>query len=500
MVKNSKNKFITITCIIAATATALLVAAIIVTDWVNYSTSDTSASRSGIFRSCSGSTCTAYSPLSPNVSTHAGCFRSAGDMIDRFNAVAGTILSGSGIAFIVVIALCVQISGRTVISPAGHNWISFFFALGSIVSLIGVIIYGATMSNWIGCGTDVCAPYNVPGATTSCNIGFSYIFTVVGTILFCLCALVVVIYTRYPHIIFPSGDVLLLVSIVAVLAIVLNVVGVATDSWLVIVPNNYYWGVWRQCTVSDCQSYPTTQGTIVAPNSAMCTHSGEEIKGRLTAIAVLLIFSAAGLFLVFLVFFLAHFVTSPLLMFRRSRKLLLMGFITLVLATQVTVLVLWDNNVNTWYLCGTRICDFYTGSCAFGISYGFNLTSICLTGFLLVFHIFEFNDWCCFEERFASGRQTFSIAKVLRDAKKRAKEESGEGSSPQEPTAQQAGEEASIALPEGNWEYDSVSGFYWCEELYLFYDPDSRQYYDPHSDQWINTEAQAARMAARDRE
>jgi hypothetical protein len=485
MVKNSKNKFITVTSMVAAVSAAFLIAAIISTDWVNYSTTDAPSVRSGIFQRCTGSSCVKYSPLQPNVATRSNCFRSAGDLMDRYSTVAGTILSGSGIVFVLVLIISLQLFGCTSISPAGHKWVSFFFCVAAAVSLIGVVLYGATMTNWIGCGEDVCARYDVPGATTSCSVGFSYIFTVVGTILFCLCALIVMVYTRFPEIIYPSGDVLFLVSLVALVATTLNIVGVATDNWLVITPNNYFWGLWKQCSVSQCTTYPT-EGTIVAPHNNQCTHDGSEIRGRMVAMAVLAIFSASGMFLIFFVFFVAHFVRSPLLMFRRSRKLMLMVFMLIVLAAQVTVLVIWDNTTNSWYLCGTRLCDYYSGSCSFGISYGFNLTSICLTAFLFIFHVFEFNDWCCFEERFASGRQTFSVGKYLRDAKK------NKGKEPTNPASQQeqedADEEMEIVLPPGNWEYDSVSGFYWCEELYLFYDPDSRQYYDPQTDQWINTE------------
>ncbi|CUG76234.1 membrane-associated protein, putative [Bodo saltans] len=520
MPPNSKSKFVGVSIFVTFVILCLLVAAIGTPSWKTYSTGSNDETRWGLFSMCTGSTCTKIKDIGVSqVSfTDATCTRDRNDIVDRMNATAGLIIAALVLTFLAAIPQALHAIGVTTISKQSHARVGYVLILATALSFTGVVVYGGTTSNWLGCGRDVCDVYD--SSSTSCGIGYSYIFTIVGTALLALTTLLVLGYTYRPNILHPSGDVVFGVTFVSLIAIVLMAIGVGTKQWHIIVPNYIGNGLFEACTPQTCahNQYSSTQVTTTTG----CVRELKDMANYNVTAATFLI-GAATIMAVFFIMFAALFLTDkPLILFTRTKKWVVIGFIVFAEVLQLTAFLLQENMYDSWLFCGTSFCSQFSGFCTFGMSYGFVITSIVLTAMLAVMHYFELHDWCCFHERFASGRHNFTFKEALETITERTPRKplgsmSRRPAPPVPPTATAQAAAGShepnnnntdvgpssaldntVALPPGDWEYDSVSGYYWCDQIYLFYDPETRQYYDPSTDQWINTEggATSATVAA----
>ena len=476
MPNNPKQKVMVLSAMLSVLVTAFLIASVAAPDWVVYSSSSDVGKFQGLFNWCKGNVCQANNfqaaGSSPLLASPLSCQRAGNEVSDRFQATAALIICGVICAGLVLLCQVAQYAGME-FSEKFVSGIAWMTVSSFVLVLIGVAVFGGTVNSWWNCGTDFCQQFS--GSETSCGIGFSYIFCVVAAIILLAAAIVNVLNAKLPHILFPTADIVLMVLLLEILAIVLAVVGLATNHWQEVVIQYQRFGLFQNCTGNSCatSTYPLSFTT-----RPLCSVTGTTLTARLNAASAFLILGLTLSALLGVFFVLVHLkFSTKFLLTRRKKKFTLCAVLT-CLGSQVLGLILATNVTDSYYYCGVTWCTFNSGFCHQGLSFGFCVTSIGLTALMLLLQLFEFNEWCCFQERFASGRQTFSIMKVLRGTKAR-------GAKNAEPTEEEAEDDGAVELPAGQWDYDSLSGFYWSEELYLFYDPVTQQFYDPNKDEWF---------------
>ncbi len=465
--------------ILSLMCSVFLIASIASPNWIVYSNNNNNGQVRGLFKYCQGSACQSnrFSANGQDVFGSLQCTRNGNEVNDRFRTTAACVICGAAIVFIVFLFQFFQITGLARLSDAAHMWLAWSNIVSFIAVLIGVAVFGGTINSWWNCGSDYCQAYQ--GTETKCGVGFGFVFCIVscGTLL--MCAILVMLYTKFPHVMYPTADIVLMVALLEITSIALIAAGTASPNWIEVVPSYRTMGLFQNCTSQACEglSFPLTLVTSNVNVTDKCTINGTSLQGRFSAAAAFLIFAAILSAVLTFFFFLVHLKVSTALLLTKKKKQMVLVSIAVTLLCQVIGTAIAMNTVNSYYFCGSTFCSVHNGYCQPGVSFGLVMASIALTFFIFLIQFFEFNEWCCFQERFASGRQPFSIMKVLRGTKAR-------GSSSAEP-AEEAEEEAAVELPAGQWDYDSLSGFYWSEELYLFYDPVTQQFYDPNKDEWF---------------
>jgi hypothetical protein len=472
-----------LSAVIGVISTALIIAAIVSPNWVMYSSGEQDGNFQGLFVSCVGEACTTnqFAANGQGPFGNFGCNRNGAELNDRFNATAALLIVGVILTFAVMVFQFVQIVGLARISDSGHMWLAWTLVLAFVLTMIGVAIFGGTVNSWWNCGSDFCEPYQ--STSTGCGVGYSFVFATVGSGTLLVAALLVMVYTKFPHVMYPTADIVLFVALLEIFSVVTLCVGIATPQWQVVVPVYQSIGLFETCSSSSCSVslYPTTINT-----RTNCNVNGTALQARYAVAAAFLIFAGVISLVLTIIFFLAHF-KVPRMMFTSGKKKAIIASIVSSIAAMMIAIIVAANAIESFYFCGISYCTAYTGYCSWGPGFGCAVAAICLEGFLLAMHWFEYKDWCCFQERFASGRQAFSIRKVLEGTRKK---------NPAPVTAVEPLEEA-VTLPTGQWDYDSVSGFYWSEELYLFYDPTTQQFYDPNKDEWFTQDARTAALLRR---
>ena len=202
-----------------------------------------------------------------------------------------------------------------------------------------------------------------------------------------------------------------------IFTIVMTAIGLSSPEWVIVVYNYASVGIFQNCTATQCSS--PDRPTIAYTRSTSCQITDTAMSSRLSASAAMLILAAIVMVVVFVLFLLAYLRLLGRMAFTGVRKRILIALLVMALVAQIIGFVLVTNIVDTFYFCGVSFCDTYTGFCRPGTSFGLALASIILTALLLGLHWFELKDWCCFEERFASGRQQFRFLKVLQGTKAR---------------------------------------------------------------------------------
>jgi hypothetical protein len=475
MPNNPKQKVMIVCAVLAALTSIFLIASVAAPDWIVYSSNFDIGTFQGLFRWCKGDVCFSnnfqVTGSSPLLASPLKCGRTGNEVADRFQATAAMIICGVITASIVLLCQLGVYFGLDLSEKfiSGVAWLS---AVAFLFLLVGVAVFGGTVNSWWNCGSDFCQQF--AGTETHCGIGFSFIFCIVAVGILLAVAIVNVMNAKLPHILSPTADIVLMVILLQILGIVLAIVGLTTDHWQEVVIQHKRFGLFQNCTASTCEtsSYPLTFTTLPG-----CNVTGTTLTSRLYASSAFLVIGLSISFVMAVFFVLVHLKISTKFLLTRAMKKKMLAAVVGCICSQVLGLILVTNVTDSFFYCGTSFCEFNRGFCHQGISFGLCVTSIGLTGLMLMLLLFEFNEWCCFQERFVSGRQKFSIMKVLRGTKAR-------GSSSAEP-AEEAEEEAAVELPAGQWDYDSLSGFYWSEELYLFYDPVTQQFYDPNKDEWF---------------
>lgn len=494
MVHNAKQKFLAVSCVLSFAVVGMIIGAIATPSWVTYSLQDDEPQYQGLFKACRNGECSnnQFAADGQGLLGNLGCKQSGSELQDRFSTTAGTLIAAAAIAFVVVAFQFFHITRLAKLSQAAHMWLFWALILAFVSSLVGIAVFGGTVNSWWNCGSDYCQPYK--STSGRCGVGYGYVFSIVACAVLLLSAVVVVTFTKFPHIMFPTNDVVLLAVLLEAFAIVLISIGVSSPEWVVVIYNYGSLGLFQDCTAWSCSAIdlPTTIST-----RTNCQITGSSVTSRLSAAAALMIVAAVITAVLAVLFAIAHLRISTKLFITNTKKRVTMVFIALAFILQTVAIVLATNVVDSYYYCGVSFCTEYSGFCRPGVAFGLAIGSVSVTGLLFVVHVFEFNSWCCFQERFASGRQSFSVWKVLRGTKDDSTEPTATaapGATPKNaPTVQKVVDENTIQLPSGQWDYDTVSGFYWSEELYLFFDPVTQQFYDPNKDEWF---AQDRRTAA----
>jgi hypothetical protein len=272
-----------------------------------------------------------------------------------------------------------------------------------------------------------------------------------------------------------------MVALLEIFSVVMLSVGVGTPHWQEVIPTYRKQGLFQNCSSSSCtgNDYP-----LQIPTRTGCVLTGTDLQGRYAASAAFLILAAIISLILMFVFALVELKVSSSFMLTRGKKRAVITALVLSLCAQVIGIVIATNVQDSFYFCGISYCEHFNGYCHPGVAFGFCIAAIGVTFLQLLLIFFEYHEWCCFQERFASGRQSFSIRKVLQGTKRRQQTDPIEQSA--EPV------EEPVHLPAGQWDYDSVSGFYWSEELYLFFDPSTQQFYDPNKDEWFTQDRRTA--------
>lgn len=496
MVHNARQKFLVTTFGVAALIAALIIAAIAVPNWVMYSSGGDLPITQGLFKACQNGVCfdSTFTADGRGVLGNIRCVRNAGELEDRFRTTAATLIISIILVFVVLCYQFVHITGIANISEAKNMWLAWTMFFAFVSSLIGVALFGGTINSWWNCGVDICQSYKQAG--TFCGAGYAYVFTIAGCAACLFCVVFITTYAKFPHVLYPTTDMLLAVMFFEIFSIVMTSIGLASSEWVVVVYNYASVGIFQNCTATQCTS--PERPTISYTRTTSCAITDTAMSSRMSASAAMLILAAIVMVVIFVLFLLSYLRLLGRMTFTGVRKRVLIALLVISLVAQVIGFVLMTNIIDTFYFCGVSFCDTYTGFCRPGTSFGLTLASIVLSILLLGLHWFELKDWCCFEERFASGRQAFSFLKVLQGTKARRPgvaepTDGADGSMSGSPTRDQNNPNNNSAgnnngtntqLPSGQWDFDTASGFYWSEELYLFYDPATMQYYDPNKDEW----------------
>ena len=479
MVHNARQKVMVLSSILSIVCTAFIIASIASPNWMVFSNQNNNGQFRGLFQYCQGSVCSDnnFSPNGQDVFGSLQCTRNGSELSDRFRTTAACVLAGAAIVFIVFVFQFFQIVGLARLSDTAHMWLAWSNIAAFLVVLVGVAIFGGTFNSWWNCGSDFCQAYQ--GTETKCGVAFGYFFCIVACSTLLLAAVLVMLYTKFPQVMYPTADIILMVGMLEIFSIALISIGTASVSWVEIVPAYRTIGLFQNCTSSQCDviNFPLSLVTTTVNTTNACTINGTSFQSRFSAAAAFLIFAAVLSAVLTIFFFLVHMKVSTKLLLTRKKKQAVLVAIGVNGVAQIIGMSIAMNTINSYYFCGSSFCSVYNGYCHPGVSFGLIVASIGLTFFIFLLQLFEFNEWCCFQERFASGRQTFSIMKVLRGNKKPAKSA--------EPAEEEAEDDGAVELPAGQWDYDSLSGFYWSEELYLFYDPVTQQFYDPNKDEWF---------------
>ncbi|CUG76244.1 membrane-associated protein, putative [Bodo saltans] len=506
MVHNAKHKFLGLSSILSFLIVGLIIGAVAAPAWIAYSSQGDYPQYQGLFKNCRSNSCSSnqFDADGQGSTGSLGCKQSGSELQDRFTATAATLLGAAGIVAIVVLVQLGHVFRIGRLSQASHMWLFWGLILAFVSSLVGVAIFGGTVNSWWNCGSDFCQPYKSTG--TSCGVGYGYVFSIVGCGATFISAIIVLTFAKFPHVMFPTNDVVLAAVFLEIFAVVLIGVGVASTEWIVIITNYASTGLFQQCLAWSCNSIDLGQTLTTRTD---CDIVGSSVTTRLSASAAVLIVAAVILAVFGVLFTLAHLRISTKLFITNTKKRVTIGFIVLALILEVVGLILATNVFDSYYFCGISFCTNYAGYCREGTAFGLCLGALILTVLLVILHVFEFNACCCFQERFASGRQSFSVWKVLRASKLEGAAGTAEPSSSSTaggahppgtksqrnsaPTeAKEPIDDNTIQLPSGQWDYDSVSGFYWSEELYLFFDPVTQQFYDPNKDEWFTQDRRTA--------
>lgn len=490
MVHNAKQKFFLLSCLTCLTSVGLLIGAVATPSWVSYTRTTTlSPLYQGLFKTCQFGSCDSTNGALALSVLKPACSPDPAGLQDRLTVTAGTVLAAAALTGVVVLFQIVHIVRAAKLSEANHMWLAWTLIVAFVSGLIGISVFGGTQNSWLGCGTEYCQAFRNTGS--SCGVGYGYIFTIVGVAVILLAATMVITFVKFPHILFPTNDVMGTAVLLEIFAVVLIGVGVRSPEWITVISDYSSIGLFQDCTAWSCTSKPSV-GDF--KTSTTCTINTTSMNSRFSATAALLIVAAVIELILAILFALSYFRISSKIFLSNTKKRVCITTIIVSLLLQIIGFVLTTNIIDSFYYCGMSFFDIYQGYCRWGIAFGLGLASICLTTLLLVAHFFEFNTWCCFQERFATGRQTFSILKVLRGTKEGPSTLGGQANTPgnqksKEPAADDDAEQP-VRLPSGQWEYDTVSGFYWSEEHYLFFDPSTQQYYDPNKDEWFAQERQ----------
>jgi hypothetical protein len=502
MVHNAKHKFLGLSSILSFLIVGLIIGAVAAPAWIAYSSEGDFPQYQGLFKNCRSNSCSAnqFDADGQGSTGSLGCKQNGADLQDRFTATAATLLGAAGMVALVVFIQLAHVSRIGRLSQASHMWLFWALILSFVSSLVGVAIFGGTVNSWWNCGSDFCQPYKSTG--TSCGVGYGYVFSIAGCGAIFISAMVVITYSKFPHVMFPTNDVVLAAVFLEIFAVVVIGVGIASPEWIVIVTNYASTGLFQQCLAWSCNSLDLGQTLTTRTD---CLIVGSSVTTRLSAAAAVLIVAAVIMAVFGVLFTLAHLRISTKLFITNTKKRVTICFLGLALILEVVGIILATNVFDSYYFCGIGFCTNYSGYCREGTAFGLCLAALVLNVLLVILHVFEFNACCCFQERFASGRQSFSVWKVLRasklesDAATGTAEPSTAGAPPGKSQRNAAPTEAkepiddnTIQLPAGQWDYDSVSGFYWSEELYLFFDPVTQQFYDPNKDEWFTQDRRTA--------
>lgn len=368
---------------------AFIVAAVASSDWLSLSTSGASSVRWGLFQRCNGGVCNTWDSSSALVAITPTCNRQTNEIKDRMNAVAGLILTGDILLFVVALLLGILALGKLAASKTKSIVLLVLTCLSCVLKIVGVIVYGATFNSWLSCGHEFCSLYD--GTTSHCGIGYSYVFTVVSTILTGFLIAFMIVFMFMPTIVQATRGVLTLSALILLVAIVLSLIGIGTRSWVIVVPDYLHSGLFKACTTKDCRPYDMTgpDSDVQYTTRIGCTHTGKEKGGFMITSAVFLIFSALFFLIMVLVNLVLAFMRRPLLALPKAFQWVLIGITVLLLVLQLIAFLLQQNVYTSWEYCGRDICDQFTGYCEFGFSYGFIITTLVLTGVLVVSYVLE---------------------------------------------------------------------------------------------------------------
>ena len=489
-----RDKFLCISVLICVVSVGLIVAGLSSADWVSFNLAQEST-RLGLARSCTGATCTPVS-FAGNFSVATGCTKQGSDVKDRLDTTLGLIIIAIIIAFGCFLYQILAGTNCWKIGYKGNTYMSVVFFLTSAIVLISVAIFGGTFNSFIGCGEDYCSRFRQ--TTTWCGYGYSFVFVIVASVVLMVDAVIVLLYAQFPKVIYPSNDAILGASSLTLFAIILMIIGISTPNWIVLAPSNVRLGMYsscvglQQCTEINFDGDKTTRAT--------CTISGTVYKGRV-AVSTALLATGALINFILLVIYFFRMMNLIKKQWSKTAKKVTIFFVAISFGCQLVGIILFANTVNNYMFCGQTVCQA-TGdwSCGFGFSAGFVIVAVTITALLIFLHIAEHNDWLCFQSRYDSGVEKFNVqAAVLKKPPPvRVKPEK-----PKKTTIATQDENAPVdwgkdeppsapppVLPPGDWVFDPQSELYWGAEYNLFYDPPSRNYYDPATDNWIPAESE----------
>lgn len=477
-----RKNFVTLTLILTLLVVVSSVLAVGVPQWVTITPNSVSV---GLFKQCSNGDCNDIT-----YPVRVGC-RSGSEVRDRMSSSAAMLIIATILNAIVAICVFMDIVKCVRMTRYGRFWIFAFSLVAVGCSLITLSIVGDTFDRWLYCGTSFCDA-SFPGVT--CGQGYSYILAIVAailvfiiTVLYCFdtCRMVVDNLGRDTRTDANRTIFLYVTCLVLVASCVMNIIAVSTPEWYVAYQDRVTSGLFQNCVGSTCKAndYPDVEVTTITSGGQQCQRNLKDLKARLDATAAFLFIPIAVSLAIFVMFLLNKCGCIKLLM-TGCVKIFVVVLLWGVFVSQMLAVLIYGHTMDSWYYCGISYCEGTASmmgtslACNKGFAFGMAIVAVVASFLVAVMHLFELNDWACFSNRATAadpfGLKGSAIDNVMSGV---------DGSAAVSARYTSDGKR----IPDGDWDHDAVSGYYWSDAKHRFWDPASGQFYDPDSETWSAT-------------